>query len=30
MVTTFRIMEGHDRVDKSIWFKSVEESRGQG
>ena len=27
MITTFRIMEGHDKVDKSIWFKTVEKSR---
>ena len=30
MITTFRIMEGHDRVDRSTWFKTVEEGRGAG
>ena len=30
MMTSFRVMEGHDRVNKSIWFKTVEESRGAG
>ena len=30
MITTFWIMEGHERVDKSIWFETVEESRGAG
>ena len=30
MITTFLSMEGHERVDKSIWFKTVEESREAG
>ena len=30
MITTFRIMQGFDRVDRGIWFQTVEESRGAG
>ena len=30
MITTFRIMQGFDRVDRSTWFQTVEESRGAG
>ena len=28
MITTFRIMQGLDRVDRGTWFQTVEESRG--
>ena len=30
MITTFRIMEGNDRVDSGTWFKTVQESRVAG
>ena len=30
MITTFRIMEGHDRVDRGTWFKTLQESRDAG
>ena len=28
MITTFRITQGFDRVDRGTWFQTVEESRG--
>ena len=28
MITTFRNMQGLDRVDRGTWFQTVEESRG--
>ena len=30
MITSFRIMQGLDRVDRGTWFQTVEESRGAG
>ena len=30
MITTYRIMQRLDRVDRGTWFKTVEESRGAG